>query len=217
MNRIISHIRARPSLVISVLMGFAVALVLPGSLSLVTRSLVGWNVAVWLYLFLVAAMMRQADHLRLRRVAVRQAEGTATVLSIVIISAVVSVVGIVVELSAAKVQGTANALPHVAFALSTVVGGWLLIPVVFTMAYASLYFRTAHGAGLQFPSTDQDFKPNYADFAYFAFTIAVASQTADVSISTQAMRRLVMLQSILSFAFNTTILAFSINITASMF
>ncbi len=217
MNRIASHVRARPSLVISILIGFAAALLLPGTLSLVTRSLVGWNVAVWLYLFLVAAMMRQADHLQLRRIAVRQAEGTATVLAIVIFSAVVSVAGIVVELSAAKLQGTAQALPHVAFALSTVVGAWLLIPVVFTMAYASLFFRTAHGAGLLFPSTEEGFKPNYADFAYFAFTIGVACQTADVSVSTQAMRRLVMLQSILSFVFNTTILAFSINITASMF
>ena len=83
--------------------------------------------------------------------------------------------------------------------------------------YASLYFRTAHGSGLQFPDVDGSFKPDYLDFLYFSFTIAVASQTADVSVSTQSMRRLVLVQSILSFGFNTAILAFTINIAASMF
>jgi uncharacterized membrane protein len=51
----------------------------------------------------------------------------------------------------------------------------------------------------------------------FSFTIAVASQTADVLITSRSMRRLVLLQSVLSFAFNATILAFTINIAASLF
>jgi len=75
----------------------------------------------------------------------------------------------------------------------------------------------AHGTGLQFPDVDVNFKPDYLDFLYFSFSSAVASQTADVSVSTQSMRRLVLVQSILSFGFNTAILAFTINIAASMF
>lgn len=70
---------------------------------------------------------------------------------------------------------------------------------------------------LKFPDDNADFRPDYGDFLYFSFTIAVASQTADVSVTTQPMRRLVLLQSILSFGFNTAILAFTINIAASMF
>ena len=62
-----------------------------------------------------------------------------------------------------------------------------------------------------------DFEPDYSDFLYFSFTIAVASQTSDVTVTTRAMRRLVLLQAVLSFIFNTTILAFSINIAASLF
>jgi uncharacterized membrane protein len=85
------------------------------------------------------------------------------------------------------------------------------------MNYGSLYYRSEHGGGLQFPGSDKQFRPDYADFLYFSFTIAVASQTADVTISTRPMRRLVLLQSVLSFAFNTTILAFTINIAASLF
>ena len=118
---------------------------------------------------------------------------------------------------AAKAPGTPHALPHVLFALVTVAGSWLLVPTMFALTYASQYYRTAHGSGLNFPQSDDGFKPDYGDFLYFSFTIAVASQTADVSVSTQAMRRLVLLQSVLSFAFNTAILAFTINIAASLF
>ncbi len=134
-----------------------------------------------------------------------------------LIAVTLAATGIVVELSAAKVPGAPHALSHIVFALATVAGSWLLVPTMFALTYASLYFRTAHGSGLQFPDVDVNFKPDYLDFLYFSFTIAVASQTADVSVSTQSMRRLVLVQSILSFGFNTAILAFTINIAASMF
>lgn len=216
-SRIASHVRARPRLLISSLTGLAVAWLLPGSINLVTRCLIGWNVTVWLYLILDGLMMLRSDHRLLRRTAVAQAESAATVLVIVILAAAVSMAGTVIELSAAKVADAARAWPHVVFALTTVVGAWLLLPAVFALSYASLFFRTEHGSGLKFPGGDDQFKPDYGDFLYFSFTVAVASQTADVSVTTQIMRRLVLVQSILSFAFNTAILAFTVNIAASLF
>ena len=217
MRRLISHLRVRPRLVVAVAVGVVAALLLPGAYSAVTRSLFGWNVSVWLYLGLAGWMMLRADHARLRQVAVAQAEAAAVVLVITILAALISLVGIVAELMAAKAPGAPRALPHVLFALTTVAGSWLLVPTTFALTYASLFYRTAHGSGLVFPHVDDAFKPDYGDFMYFSFTVAVASQTADVSISTQAMRRLVLLQSVLSFVFNTAILAFTINIAASLF
>lgn len=217
MSRLFSHLRVRPRLMLSIAAGVVAAGVLPGTHHAVTRCLFGWNVGVWLYLLLAAEMMFRADHTRLRRTAVAQAEAASTVLAIVVLAAVVSLIGIVAELMAAKAPGTPHALPHVLFALATVAGSWLLVPTMFALTYASQYYRTAQGSGLNFPQSDGSFKPDYADFLYFSFTIAVASQTADVSISTPAMRRLVLLQSVLSFAFNTAILAFTINIAASLF
>ncbi|MDE2625973.1 MAG: DUF1345 domain-containing protein [Burkholderiales bacterium] len=211
------HVRNRPRMFIAAAVGLAVAIVVPGIGSALTRALLGWNVGVWLFLVLIGLMMLRADHDRLRRVAVAQAEGAATVLAVVSVAAVVSIVAIVFELSTAKQPGAHYALPHALFALTTVAGAWLLLPTLFAMNYASLYYLTGHGDGLQFPSTEAGFKPDYADFLYFSFTIAVASQTADVSICTRPMRRLVLLQSVLSFVFNTTILAFTINIAASLF
>ncbi len=217
MSRVVRHIRTRPRLFICAAIGIVVALLAPGIDHSVTRSLLGWNVGVWLFLLLIVIMMLRADHDHLRRSAIEQAEGAAVVLTLAILAAVVSIVAIVIELAAAKSPGAHNALPHVLFALATVTGSWLLLPTLFALNYASLYYRTAHGGGLMFPEPDQTFKPDYADFLYFAFTIAVASQTADVSITNRPMRRLVLLQSVLSFAFNTTILAFTINIAASLF
>lgn len=217
MSRLASHVRARPRLALSMLIGLAAAVLLPGAYGTVTRALLGWNVAVWLYLVLAAWMMLRADHGRLRRIAVAQAEGAHTVLAIVSTASVVSLLGVVFELSAAKVPGAPHALPHVVFALATVAGSWLLLPTIFALTYASLYYRAAHGTGLEFPAADASFKPDYGDFLYFSITIAVASQTADVSVSSSQMRRLVLLQSLLSFGFNTAILAFTVNIAASMF
>lgn len=212
-----AHLRARPRLAGAIAVGTATALLAPGAYSPVTRALLGWNVAVWLYLALDAWMMLHADHLRLRRVATAQAEGAGTVLAIVIVACVVSLLGTVSELTAAKLPGGHHALPHLAFALTTVTGAWLLLPTVFTLTYASLYYRAAQGTGLNFPGADDTFRPDYGDFLYFSFTIAVAAQTADVSVTTSPMRRLVLLQSVLSFAFNTAILAFTLNIAAGMF
>ena len=217
MSPLLGHFHAHPRLMISTIAGLAASLLLPGSLQAVTRGLVGWNVAVWLYLALVGAMMLRADHARLRRIAMAQAEGAATVLGMVVLAALASMVGIVVELSAAKVPGAPHALPHVLFALITVAGAWSLLPTMFALTYASRYYGESRDHGLQFPDTETTFKPGYSDFLYLAFTIAVASQTADVNIASPAMRRLVLLQSVLSFAFNTAILALTINIAASMF
>ena len=217
MSRLLSHLRARPRLMLSIAVGVVAAWALPGTHHAVTRGLFGWNVAVWLYLLLAAEMMIRADHTRLRRTAVAQAEAASTVLGIVVLAAVVSLVGIVAELMAAKAPGVPHALPHVLFALATVAGSWLLVPTMFALTCASQYYRTAQGGGLNFPQSEGNFQPDYADFLYFSFTIAVASQTADVSVSTPAMRRWVLLQSVLSFAFNTAILAFTINIAASLF
>ena len=44
------------------------------------------------------------------------------------------------------------------------------------------------GGGLAFPSQEPGFEPDYVDFGYYAFTIAVAAQTADVSTTTRDMR-----------------------------
>lgn len=218
MPRLLKHLRAHPALFSAALIGIVAGLFVPDIRSVVTRGLLGWNVGVWIYLVWAAVVMSQANHGRLKRIAMAQAESARTVLMVVALAALFSLGAVVVELSAAKAAGDAlHAWPHIGIALSTVVGSWLLLPILFSLSYASSYHADTGGTGLGFPHAESDFEPAYIDFLYFAFTIAVASQTSDVTVTTRPMRRLVLTQAVLSFVFNTMILAFSINMAAGLF
>ena len=204
----------RPRLLLALGLGLVVGTVVPAGPGWLTRTLLGWDAAVWTYLPLVLVMMLRADPHRIRAVARREDERASAVLAAVCVGVVASMVAIAFELATAKSAGHAQAW-QTAFTAMTVLGAWLMVPMMFTVHYAHLYYRTRDQPPLQFP--DREIEPDYWDFLYFSFTIAVASQTADISIRSRAMRRAVLGQSLLSFFFNTSILALSINIAASLF
>jgi uncharacterized membrane protein len=80
----------------------------------------------------------------------------------------------------------------------------------YSLHYAYLYYRSEKSAGgLAFPS-EQD--PDQFDFAYFAFTIATSFAVSDVNVTDRAIRRAVLGHQILSFLYNTSILALVINL-----
>ena len=101
-----------------------------------------------------------------------------------------------------------------ALAAITLIDSWLLVPTMFTMHYADMFYSAPpEDRPLSFPQTDM---PAFWDFAYFSFTIAAACQTADVSTTRVAIRRVVIFHEVLSFAFNVAIVGFAINITAGL-
>ncbi|MEJ0065556.1 MAG: DUF1345 domain-containing protein [Caulobacteraceae bacterium] len=71
-----------------------------------------------------------------------------------------------------------------------------------------------HRCGLEFPDDDE---PDYWDFLYFSAGIGATSQTADVNIRSKELRRIATAHSLISFAFNTAILATMINLAAGLF
>jgi uncharacterized membrane protein len=217
MKTLLAILRARPNLLAAATLGVLAGFAAPAQMHVVTRCLIGWNVGVWLYLALIAWLAWRADHDRLRSLATAHAEGAATVTATVVLATLMSLVAIVIELSAAKGGGARYALPHVLFAFATVAGSWLLVPTLFMLDYASAYYHRSAGAGLAFPGATAGDRPGYGDFAYFSFTIAVALQTSDVAVTSAPIRRLVLLQSVLAFAFNTLILALTVNIAAGLF
>lgn len=217
-GRFVAHVRAHPHLLCSFLAGLVVAIVVPDVRGVTTRALIGWNVTAWMFLVWTGFTLLRAGPEQLEVVARRQAESAQVVLALVALAALVSFGAVINELSAAKHAGPNGAMPHVLFALSTVIVSWVLVPSLFSLSYASLYHVSdSEDGGLRFPEHCEGFKPDYSDFLYFSFTIAVASQTSDISTTNRAMRRLVLLQSVLSFVFNTTVLAFTINMAASLF
>ena len=204
-------------LLICAVLGAVGGAVWPDVETLLSRALIGWNVATWSYLGWVLFVLLRADAGHMKRVALAQAESAATVLAIVTGAVVASLVAVIFELIAAKAAGPSHMAVHGVFAAFTVVGSWLLLPVLFALTYAATFYSPDPDGGLEFPGAAASFEPDHTDFLYFAFTIAVTAQTSDVAVSSRPMRRLVLWHSLLSFAFNTTILAFSINAAASFF
>ncbi len=108
-----------------------------------------------------------------------------------------------------------------ALAFATVIGSWSLIHTLFALHYAHIYYgdsddpRVArHAGGLIFPD---ERTPDYLDFAYFSFVVGMTCQVSDVQISGRKLRRWALVHGLLSFAFNTAILALSINVVSSLF
>ena len=99
---------------------------------------------------------------------------------------------------------------HLVLCVATVAISWLVTHSAFTLRYAHLYYRDAERAGgIQLPGDGplDDF-----DFAYFAFTIAMCAQVSDATISSPRIRRTALGHALLSFLYNTVILAFTLNL-----
>jgi uncharacterized membrane protein len=215
MNPIRQTVRARPRLFTSILAGAASGFVLPLKADAVTQVLVGWNVTVWIYLVLVGWLMVRSPSARVRSIAEQEDRGAGIILAIMSIAAIVSLAAIVLELSTTKNLPAAHRLVHYLFTGATVFGSWCLVATLFTLHYARAYYRSpVERRALQFP--DYEAKPDYWDFLYFSYTIAVAAQTSDISVMSRSMRKIVLAQSVLSFFFNLAILGLSINIAAGL-
>lgn len=211
--------RARPRLLMSVGAGLAVLVVLalvdkPDRW--VTKCLIAWDGMLVVYLALVGSMMARSGVSDLKRRAAVNDDRDLVILVLIIIAILASLLAIVVEL-ATPGQGVGRAgvaLSHV-LALVTVVLSWFFTHVVFAVHYAHGYYAPAdhgHAGGLAIPGDEQ---PDYRDFLYFSFVIGCAAATADINITSRQMRTLALIHGVLSFAYNTAIVALTINIAAS--
>jgi uncharacterized membrane protein len=210
-------LRNRPHMMLGVLAGVIIAALAPRAIRPVARVLIGWDGAIWVYLVLIWTKMAFTTQRDARRHAQREDENAGIVLCVVCAATVASLVAIVFELGATHDLGTTSKVLHSLLTCLTLIGAWFLIPTIFTLHYARLYYASkseSASAALIFPEHNP--APNYWDFLYFSFTIAVASQTADISLGTRAARRAVLAQSVLSFYFNVAVLGLCINIAAGM-
>jgi uncharacterized membrane protein len=113
---------------------------------------------------------------------------------------------------------------ELAFALLSIPLGWFTIHAMAALHYAHVYWMDGDAVdaetkkkipvgGLLFPG---DKRPEGWDFLYFSAVIGMTAQTADTNISTTHMRRVVLVHSILSFFFNTVIVAAAVNLAVSL-
>ncbi len=211
---------ARPRLIIAVALAVLVSVILPPWLHLPTRILCAWNFGVDFFLAVTWWKMIKANPEKIRRYAESEYEGHLAIFMLVIAAACASVLAIGFLLTDKQGLSKIPLSLHVILSIMTIVGSWLLVHTMFAVQYAHSYYKYISRKnseeitrGLDFPHNDC---PDYWEFLYYSFVIGMTSQVSDVQTTSRDMRRLTLLHGILSFFFNTTILAMSINIIASL-
>ncbi|MCU5775555.1 DUF1345 domain-containing protein [Winslowiella arboricola] len=210
------YYQARPRLLVALLIAIGSFLFLPATQPLEQRLLISWNLLAWLYLFSLWWMMMKTPAAGIAPIARAEDESAATVLALVCITCLVSILAILLELGAVKHLSGADKAQHIALTVATLMVSWSLLPTAFAMHYAHMYYLVSDKAKKTLIFPDQLPDPGYWDFLYFSFTIAVAAQTADVATGSTAVRRITLLQAVLSFIFNLAILGLSINVGAGL-
>jgi uncharacterized membrane protein len=200
----------RPRTFIALALGVIVFFLLPDTRRLATRLIVGWDVFAALYLVLAYIMMLRCDTAHIRRSAVMQDDGRFLILLLTAFGALASLGAIVLELGASK----GNKLGLI-LAVTTIALSWALVHTAFSLYYAHAFYRGKKPGGLQFPSGDAHVEADYWDFVYFSFVIGMTAQVSDVGITDRIIRRTATVHGIVSFAFNTALLALMVNIAAS--
>lgn len=203
--------RARPRLFLSGLIGLLVVAALPSDWKLITRMIIGWDIAIALYLAAALQVMRRADLHHIRRQALLQDEGRFAILVLTVAAALASLAAIIVELG--MQAGGAREPSRLILAIITIALSWGFIHTIFALHYAHEYHAEHRsGGGLAFPG---DETPDYRDFIYFSFGIGMTSQVSDIAVTSKSIRRVVTVHSIVSFFFNVALLALTVNIAAS--
>lgn len=202
---------ARPRTFIALGIAILSFFVLPAAWRPVTRLLLCWDVFATLYLSLVIIMMLRCQHQHIRRNAIKQDDGRFVILMVTALGAFASIAAIVFELGASK-----RGAFELAFATITVSLSWAIVHTTFALHYAHDYYRTLKPGGLQFPSGDtKDEHADYWDFVYFSFVIGMTAQVSDVGITDKVIRRTATVHGIISFVYNTALVALMVNIAAS--
>lgn len=191
---------------------------LPNAFGAPARLLIGWDALTAVYIAVLLISKRKATAAFMEANAYED-EGRHLILAVCLAAAAASVFAIASELASARAAEAPVRSARIAFVFVTIALSWLFTHLTFASHYAHEYYAPDEDgegmrAGLMFPGGDA---PDFADFMHFALVIGVANQTADVQISSRAIRRTVTTHGIVAFLFNTVVLAVSVNFAASLF
>ena len=212
--RLDSHHRVLIALVVAALVYL---LMLTGT-PVVVQLTVTWSVFALVSLVLAWGVIVLAHPADVRRSATLQDAGITAVFVVVLIGTIGSLTAVGALLGAARGLHGQMFISYVLISTITVILSWLLMHTIFTLRYAHIYHGTGEHAGsvhggLSFPGRQE---PDFLDFAYFSFVIGATAQVSDVQVTSHRLRRLVLVHGVVSFVFNTVILAMTINVVSSL-
>ena len=191
-----------------------VVALLPLPVSWASQALLAWCAGAATFLVLAWWLAVKFDAARTRSHAQAQDQPSVLLFLLVLACVFASTAAIAVMLQQVQNLSTPALLAHLTLSMLALAMSWLLMQTIFAFRYAHLFYREelrghATGAGLEFPGKQP---PDYFDFLYYAHVVGMTSQVSDVVVTSRKMRRLTLLHSVTSFAFNMLVLALSINV-----
>ena len=202
--------RALGRFLLAVAAGLLTAAIIPGQVGGPLRTVAGWDAGALLLLVLVWRIILAASPEETARRAAAEDVGRSFVWATVVLASTVSLFAATVALRNARAMAPRMERELALLCLLAVATAWFLCHTTYTLRYAHLYYRDDGDlGGLGFPGTEM---PCLLDFAYYAFTLGMCFQVSDVTVTQHRMRQATLGHALLSFAFNTAVLALALNL-----
>jgi uncharacterized membrane protein len=191
---------------------------LPVKMEGTTRTMVSWDIFSLCEIVIGLAVFSAVCPKQLRVLAGRE-DASRPVVFVVVITAIIGSLGGVLLLLRNKEGWLLSKGLETFIYIIGVTFSWVLLHMLFTHRYAHLYYgdhptrKNEIAKGLEIPGNEP---PDYIDFAYFSYVIGMTFQVSDIVITSRKIRRVVLLHGLISFIFNTVIVALTINVVVDL-
>jgi uncharacterized membrane protein len=217
-----SWVHRLPS-IYKLLVSFAVATIIsvclmPVRMENMTRVMIGWDCFSVCMIIISGVIFSTMRPRQIRVLAKQEDAGRIVVFFIVLVAILGSLMGVLLLLQNKGIWLLGKGLETMVY-LTGVACSWVLLHIMFAYRYALLYYGDhpldpdTHTVGLQIPN---ELWPDYLDFCYFSFVIGMTFQVSDIEISSRQIRRVALVHGMLSFLFNTVIVALTINVVVDL-
>jgi uncharacterized membrane protein len=200
------------------MMGLTCFVLLMPSLGWKKASLISWIISIGSYLLLVALVAIDADETATKK-RVRHEPQALTILLSIVVATLLSNICFAIILNLIKPTGAGRDHFMIALCAMAILLSWLLLHTGFGRYYCQVFYATkdhlgqpALGGvrgGFTFHGTPE---PSQLDFFYLAFMIGLTYSSSDVNITNRHARKLVLLHSLVSFIFYSTIVTSIVNV-----
>jgi len=209
------HVSFYIAVAAGLVVGLGMLLVIP-AMALV----IGINVFFVVYLVLTFRGVRKFSAAFLKVHAAEEDEPAPFILLVMLAAVAASAVALFLTLF----EGDHRTGLQLGLSVTSVILGWFAVHTMWAMHYAYEYYQAPAeeqgrpksgkvAGGLDFPGGEE---PDGVAFVYFAYVIGMTAQTSDTGITSNGMRRLVIVHGVFSFFFNTVIVAAAVNIVVAL-
>jgi len=213
----ISWVLQRRGIVLVCAIAAAIGFLVAWPIDIEMRLIISFDFAAFAYLALFVTLMNVATQQHAAAWSSRAEPSGVLMLTGVILMSVISIVAV------GALHQPAPDAPKIVYltaSLAAICFAWLLVHIRFGLYYMTMYYddtvpdgKAAYDEGMEMPDRKM---PDYWDFMYYSFTIAMCYQTSDVTITGAKVRRVTLLHAIFSFLYVVAIIGLVVNILGNV-